>query len=110
MGRFLDKVGFFEHLIETLFKEAKQEDEERKEEAEAEAARIKALSGQQSSRQGENRQPARNRRFSQKRLTNAESVANDRLNLDPDLSLATSNKNATRRNNAKAMGHASASR
>lgn len=50
MGRFLDKVGFFEHLIETLFKEAKQEDEERKEEAEAEAARIKALSGQQSSR------------------------------------------------------------
>lgn len=52
----------------------------------------------------------RNRRFSQKRLTNAESVANDRLNFEPDLSLGASTKNLTHRNNAKGMGHASASR
>jgi len=107
LGRFLDKIGFFEHLADTLFQSFKQEDLERQ--ADASMAKSKGQSFAQSSAQ-EDRNLQRNRRFSQKRLTNAEGVANDKLNLDQDLSTGAGTKNLTHRNNAKAFGHASASR
>lgn len=43
LGRFLDKIGFFEHLAEALFQDAKQEDVDKQEAAAVAKAKGQSL-------------------------------------------------------------------